>query len=130
MGEEEEEEEEEKGEEEEEEVPGNPRKVVKPLSRKALHAYNEKLEKRGVVYLSRVPPFMKPAKVKHLLGMHGAISKLYLAPEDFSERRKRKKGGGNRGMRWTEGWVEFEDKNIAKGPYPLTTAGSKAFILY
>ena len=37
------------------------------LERRA-KAFAAKEKKRGVVYLSRVPPYMKPAKVKHLRG--------------------------------------------------------------
>lgn len=33
------------------------------------------------VYLSTVPPFMKPAKVKHLLSQYGVITRLYLVEE-------------------------------------------------
>ena len=35
----------------------------------------------GIVYLSRVPPFMKPHKVKHLLSRYGSIGRVYLKPE-------------------------------------------------
>lgn len=33
------------------------------------------------VYLSTVPPFMKPAKVKHLLERFGIITRLFLVEE-------------------------------------------------
>eukprot|EP01084_Bolivina_argentea_P283939 486449_1 len=88
--------------------------VIEGLTPRELVEYNEKLRKRGIVYMSRVPPFMKPAKVKHLLGMYGEVTRIYLVPEDASDRRKRRKGGGNRGMRWKEGWVEFAGKKVAK----------------
>ena len=35
----------------------------------------------GVVYLSRVPPYMKPHKLKHLLTPYGRIGHVYLQPE-------------------------------------------------
>jgi ESF2/ABP1 family protein len=35
----------------------------------------------GIVYLSRVPPFMKPHKVKHLLSRYGSVGRVYLKPE-------------------------------------------------
>ena len=35
----------------------------------------------GIVYLSRVPPFMKPHKVKHLLSHYGSVGRVYLKPE-------------------------------------------------
>ncbi|CAM9487847.1 unnamed protein product [Choristocarpus tenellus] len=87
---------------------------LKPLSTKTIVKYNESLRKRGVVYLSRVPPFMKPVKVKHLLEQHGTVTRVYLVEEDQALRRARKKSGGNSGRRYTEGWAEFEDKKVAK----------------
>ena len=38
----------------------------------------------GIVYLSRVPPFMKPHKVKHLLSRYGSVGRVYLKPEGMS----------------------------------------------
>ncbi len=35
----------------------------------------------GVIYISRIPPFMKPHKLKHLLSPYGSIGRLYLKPE-------------------------------------------------
>ncbi len=50
--------------------------VIEGLTPKELVDYNDKLRKRGIVYMSRVPPFMKPAKVKNLLGMHGEVTRV------------------------------------------------------
>lgn len=44
-----------------------------------------------------------------------ALDQVYLVEEDQTNRRARKKAGGNSGKRYTEGWVEFEDKKIARG---------------
>jgi hypothetical protein len=35
----------------------------------------------GILYLSRVPPFMKPEKVRHLLSQFGAVGRVYLKEE-------------------------------------------------
>lgn len=35
----------------------------------------------GVVYLSRVPPYMKAHKLKHLLCPYGKVGRIYLQPE-------------------------------------------------
>ena len=35
----------------------------------------------GLVYLSNIPPFMKPHKVRHLLGQYGEVGRVYLQPE-------------------------------------------------
>lgn len=69
---------------------------------------------RTQLYLSRVPPFMKPEKVKHLLGQYGDIHRIYLVPEDKTSHKKRVAAGGNRKPSYTEGWIEFEDKKVAK----------------
>ncbi|KAG7004988.1 60S ribosomal export protein NMD3 [Physcia stellaris] len=40
-----------------------------------------KAHKRGVIYLSRIPPFMRPSTVRHHLSIHGTITRLFLTPE-------------------------------------------------
>lgn len=66
------------------------------------------------VYISRVPPFMKPEKLRHLLSKYGDINRVYLVPEDKAFHKKRVAAGGNRRQSYTEGWIEFEDMKIAK----------------
>jgi ESF2/ABP1 family protein len=91
--------------------------------------YAENLEKRGVIYVSRVPPFMKPNKLRSLLEGYGDITRLYLAEEgnlfvliivslltqiilnlisfttyiDELQRRRRKENGGNGSKQFSEG---------------------------
>lgn len=36
--------------------------------------------KKGVVYLTRVPPGMPPTKIKQLMSQYGAVGKIYLQP--------------------------------------------------
>lgn len=81
---------------------------------KKLKKLKETYDTRGIIYLSRIPPHLKPQKLRHMLSQHGEISRLYLAPEDASARKRRKKIGKNSGKNFTEGWVEFEDKRVAK----------------
>ncbi|CAG8491706.1 509_t:CDS:2 [Dentiscutata heterogama] len=52
---------------------------------------------------------LDPAKIKHLLSQFGEVGRVYLAPE--ARRIKYKK---NRKQNYTEGWVEFMDKKVAK----------------
>jgi len=87
---------------------------AKPRLLKESEDYRSKLEKRGVIYLSRVPPFMKPNKLRTLLEMYGEITRLYLSEEDESIRKRRKKNGGNGSKQFTEGWIEFSEKSTAK----------------
>lgn len=35
----------------------------------------------GIIYLSRIPPFMKPHKVKQLLSHYGSVGRIYLQLE-------------------------------------------------
>ncbi|KAG0299409.1 RNA-binding ATPase activator esf2 [Dissophora globulifera] len=87
---------------------------VKPLTPEALEKFQAARDKTGIVYLSRVPPFMKPVKLRHLLGQFGELGRVYLAPEDAKVAARRKKYGGNKKQNFTEGWVEFKDKSVAK----------------
>lgn len=84
-------------------------------------AYTEAMERRGVVYISRIPPYMKAAKLRWMLEQmiprtkkHGRIGRIFLTPEDASFARKRRKAGGNTGKKFVDGWVEFESKKVAR----------------
>jgi ESF2/ABP1 family protein len=72
--------------------------------------------KSGVVYISRVPPFMKPHTLKHFLEEHApkGLGRIFLTPEDHTRYLARKKSGGNKKKSFTDGWVEFVSKNDAK----------------
>lgn len=56
-------------------------KKVKTLSTEELQDFQETLKKTGILYMSRVPPFMKPMKVRQLLSQYGEVGRIYLAPE-------------------------------------------------
>ncbi|KAI9807998.1 MAG: RNA-binding ATPase activator esf2 [Phylliscum demangeonii] len=82
-------------------------KPAAPVPRRRRH-------KTGVIYLSRIPPFMKPSKLRHLLSRHGALNRIYLTPEDGAAHRARVRAGGNKKTAYRDGWVEFESKRAAK----------------
>ncbi|XP_050945423.1 pre-rRNA-processing protein ESF2-like isoform X1 [Cucumis melo] len=69
---------------------------------------------RGICYLSRVPPHMDPLRLRQILSQYGEIQRIYLAPEDAASQVQRKRAGGFRGQFFSEGWVEFTDKRVAK----------------
>ena len=48
---------------------------------KAKKKKNAGRHKTGVCYLSRIPPRMKPLKLRHLLSPHAEIRRIYLQPE-------------------------------------------------
>ena len=55
--------------------------VVKPLTPEALAAFTAAKEKTGVIYISRIPPGMRPTKVRHLMSQYGEVGKVYLQQE-------------------------------------------------
>ncbi|MCJ1454818.1 RNA-binding ATPase activator esf2 [Mycoblastus sanguinarius] len=73
-----------------------------------------KSHKPGVVYLSRIPPFMRPTTVRTHLSTHGPITKMFLTPEPPSHYTARRRAGGNRKHSFIDGWVEFARKKDAK----------------
>lgn len=70
--------------------------------------------KRGVCYLSRIPPHMDPSNLRQLLSRFGEIQRIYLAPQDPTALVQRKQTGGFRGKEFSEGWVEFTKRSVAK----------------
>lgn len=65
---------------------------------------------------------MTPLKIRRLLSAqkNAEVLRIYLAPEGIEALKARRKGArdkerkGDRGKRYTEGWVEFGDKRVAK----------------
>ncbi|EUC28543.1 hypothetical protein COCVIDRAFT_41173 [Bipolaris victoriae FI3] len=81
---------------------------------KALPQSSLKKDKSGVIYLSRVPPFMKPAVLRSLLQPYGAVGRIFLTPESSTARTQRLRNGGTRRKLFLDGWVEFLHKRDAK----------------
>ena len=92
----------------------NNKKSSKTKLLKEAREYKNKLDKRGVIYLSRIPPFMKPNKARSIFEEYGEVTRLFLQEEDINIRNKRKARGGNSSKQFTEGWIEYSDKKIAK----------------
>jgi len=90
------------------------KKVIRKLNLSTTTNYNDTLAKRGILYLSRIPPRMTPSKLKTLLSDFGEVTRIYLVEEDKSVRKKRRKAGGTGYKRYIEGWVEFASKKVAK----------------
>lgn len=87
---------------------------IKSLTEEQLLKEQKRIKKTGVCYLSRIPPYMKPAKLRSILIRFGEVDRLFLKPEDTSIHQKRVKYGGNKKKNYTEGWVEFKNKRDAK----------------
>ncbi|KAJ4139098.1 RNA-binding ATPase activator esf2 [Fusarium oxysporum] len=88
--------------------------VTRTLTKKNLVASEAAIKKSGVVYLSRIPPFMKPAKLRSLLEPYGTINRIFLAPEDPASHARRVRAGGNKKRSYTEGWVEFTKRRTPR----------------
>ncbi|CCU74680.1 unnamed protein product [Blumeria hordei] len=96
--------------------------LSRPITKKNLIATAAAVKRSGVVYLSRIPPFMKPTKLRSLLEPYGAINRLFLTPEDPSAHARRVRHGGNKKRSFIDGWVEFVNKSDAKAACELLNA--------
>ncbi|KAH9633466.1 hypothetical protein HF086_013143 [Spodoptera exigua] len=69
----------------------------------------KKTRKRGIIYLSTIPPYMNVAKIREIFSEFGDVGRIYLQPSAKpGEKRKRVPN------QFTEGWVEFQKKKVAK----------------
>ncbi|KAF7596737.1 RNA-binding ATPase activator esf2 [Aspergillus hancockii] len=86
-------------------------KKTKPIIDKSKPA---KKKKTGVVYLSSLPPYMKPFALKSLIEARGfaPVTKVFLTPLVKSSSGPRKTS--NKRKMFTDGWVEFASKKTAK----------------
>jgi ESF2/ABP1 family protein len=66
--------------------------------------YNEKIKASGMIYISHIPEGMNVAILRSKLENYG-IKRIYLVPD---------KKQGNKRQTYKEGWVEFEEKLMAK----------------
>lgn len=73
-----------------------------------------KKNKTGVVYLSSLPPYLKPMALKTLLLQRGfgPITKVFLTPAVPSTSSSGRRN--NKRKTYSDGWVEFESKKTAK----------------
>ncbi|KAL8658822.1 MAG: hypothetical protein Q9226_000755 [Calogaya cf. arnoldii] len=88
--------------------------TAKPPKPKSKTTTSTHSRKPGVVYLSRIPPFMRPSTVRHLLSPFGSITKLFLTPEPPAQHTSRVRSGGNKKRSFTDGWIEFTSHKSAK----------------
>eukprot|EP00966_Prymnesium_polylepis_P310925 7183578-Prymnesium_polylepis.1 len=93
------------------------KKVIrkKTISKKKSKEFEAEQENRGILHLSRIPPYLKPTKLRNLLEGYGTeVLRIYLSPEDTAVRSRRVRAGGNKKKSFTDGWVEFANKRRAK----------------
>lgn len=113
-------------------------KTVKPLTPETLAAFQAAQNRAGVIYISRIPPGMRPAKVRHLMSTYGEIGRVYLQQEgvllgisnsfliqctqDPKRAYLRRKYTSTKKAHFTEGWVEFKDKKVARSVAEMLNA--------
>ncbi|KAH6614887.1 hypothetical protein C7974DRAFT_55627 [Boeremia exigua] len=95
-------------------LPQDLRLQADKLSGKPIELKAPTKDKSGVIYISRVPPFMKPTVMRSLLIPYGPVGRIFLTPEDTTSRQQRLRGGGTRRKLYLDGWVEFTHKRDAK----------------
>ncbi|XP_033727807.1 activator of basal transcription 1-like [Pecten maximus] len=61
----------------------------------------------GVIYLSRIPPFMSVKKIRDIFSDYGDVERIFLQPNERGANTKK-------GRLFTEGWLEFSNKKVAK----------------
>ncbi|GAA98176.1 uncharacterized protein L969DRAFT_46974 [Mixia osmundae IAM 14324] len=102
--------------------------VVKPLQLDQIAKFNKKVDSTGIIYLSRIPPGMGVSKVKHLLSQYGELGRIYLKRDDKDLKAVPKRKDGKKikekhtAHRFVEGWIEFQDKRIARSVADLLNA--------
>ncbi|TPX31875.1 hypothetical protein SmJEL517_g04928 [Synchytrium microbalum] len=96
------------------EASNKPKPTKKVIDNKSVKLLKKANDLTGVVYFSRIPPFMTPAKLKSLIIPHGALGRIFLVKESASIAAKRKKYRHNKRTNYVEGWVEFQSKKEAK----------------
>ena len=66
---------------------------LKKLTPEQLAKEQKKIKKTGVCYLSTIPPYMKPVKLRSVLSRFGKLDRIFLKPEDPSSYQRRVKYG-------------------------------------
>ncbi|XP_037126813.1 activator of basal transcription 1 [Syngnathus acus] len=88
----------------------------KKLILKGLAKTSSSVDKKcvpGIIYLGHIPPRFRPKHMRNLLAVYGEIGRIFLQPDDGQVKGKKKRSGCKRSG-FTEGWVEFRDKRVAK----------------
>ncbi|XP_072883275.1 activator of basal transcription 1 isoform X1 [Hemitrygon akajei] len=67
----------------------------------------------GVIYLGYIPPGMELGLLRKMMSAFGEVGRIFLQLADEKKPRRKKKTG-SLGKDFTEGWVEFQNKAVAK----------------
>jgi ESF2/ABP1 family protein len=69
---------------------------------------NSDYARRGIVYISRIPPGLTPSSLRDIMQQFGQVTRIYCTPQDPTSKKK----GSLR--RYIEGWIEFSDRKDAR----------------
>ncbi|KAG5326068.1 ESF2 protein, partial [Acromyrmex heyeri] len=71
--------------------------------------------KRGIIYLSTIPKYMNITMIREMFSAYGKVGRVYLQLVDNETQSvKHKKKTKKVIKHFTEGWIEFESKKVAK----------------
>ncbi|XP_066254877.1 uncharacterized protein [Euwallacea similis] len=76
-----------------------------------------KPSKKGLIFLSSIPPYMNVTKLREIFSKFGKVGRIYLQLEEGGKGTKpqdKKKKKRKIAKKFTEGWVEFDKKCVAK----------------
>jgi ESF2/ABP1 family protein len=99
-----------------------------PLSKKKLAKLKEKGERSGVVYMSRIPPHMKPLKLRQMLELHAKLGRIYMSPKEAPPKASAVASvkASKQGNQFSEAWIEFIDKRSARAVAELLNGNPMA----
>uniref|UniRef100_A0A2M3ZJ22 Activator of basal transcription 1 n=1 Tax=Anopheles braziliensis TaxID=58242 RepID=A0A2M3ZJ22_9DIPT len=106
-------------------VASRKRLKVKPLVKKNM---------AGIIYISSVPKHMNVTILRELLDPYGEVGRIYMQPAKKGNTVRKRTAKGKRAMlQYTEAWVEFSRRRIAKAVVqqlnakPISTSRKSVF---
>ncbi|TGZ51357.1 activator of basal transcription 1 [Temnothorax longispinosus] len=88
--------------------------VEKELAKAKVEKLSKKA-KRGIIYLSTIPKYMNITMIQEMFSAYGKVGRVYLQLADNEiQSVKRRKKSKKAIKHFTEGWIEFESKKVAK----------------
>lgn len=88
-----------------------PSKTKKPLITKPVKPTKKSKSKPGVIYLSSLPPYLRPSALRSFLEQRGfaPITRVFLQPTVPGNGAPKRRS--NKRKTYSDGWVEFESKS-------------------
>uniref|UniRef100_A0A182M6Y2 Activator of basal transcription 1 n=1 Tax=Anopheles culicifacies TaxID=139723 RepID=A0A182M6Y2_9DIPT len=104
----------------EERTPSKKQVIVRGKVPRVTPLLKKKKRKAGVIYICSIPKHMNVTVLRTLLEPFGEIGRIFLQPAQKDGKVRMKTAQGKRALvQYTEGWVEFLDKRVAKAIVPL-----------